>query len=389
MTLIADSSTVVNLEQKKVTTGAVLRPRRRHQVFRWTFVLFVLCPTALAALYLWMVAADQYASKASFSIRSEEYRNPLEALGAFTQVGASSGSDAQILYDYIKSQPLVEKIDASTDLRAIFSRQPNDVVFALHPDSSIEDLMTYWDRMVQISIEPSTGMLSVEVRAFDPHDAQLITAEIVRLSGVLINDLSRIARQDATEFAREEVETAQKRLKNMRLKLHNFRIANDTIDPSSIVNSQMGVVSALQNQLAAALVERGTILGFANNDDQRVRNVDGRITAIRDQIETERRQLANNDEGLAPLVQMMGNYEELLVDLEFSQNAYTAALAAAEQASVEARRKSRYLAMHIPPTTAQDSLYPERGLLSLLVFTCLFAFWGTGVLVYYNVRDRS
>ncbi|MEO8530836.1 MAG: hypothetical protein ABI459_06415, partial [Deltaproteobacteria bacterium] len=385
---VIEQPAVTGLAAHRVTQIIVARPARRHRIMRWTFVLIVVLPTIAAALYLWLRAADQYSSKASFSIRSEEYRNPLEALGAFTQVGASSSSDAQILYDFIKSQPLVEQIDRAVDLRKIYGRVPEDVVFALPPESSIEDVMRYWDRMAQISIDSSTGMLSVEVRAFDPEDAARVAGEIIRLSGVLVNGLSQIAREDATKFAREEVTTTQARLKDMRLKLHNFRIENDTIDPKTIVSSQMGVVAALQNQLADALVERGTILGFASLDDQRVRNLDGRISAIRDQIETERRLLANNDQGLVPLVQMMGTYEELLVDLEFSQNAYTAALAAAEQASVEARRKSRYLAIHIPPTTAHDSLYPQRGLLTILVFTCLLAFWGAGVLVYYNVRDR-
>lgn len=83
----------------------------RHRLLRLSFGLVVLLPTLLAALYLWLVAADQYHSDAAFSIRSEDFANPLEALGAFTQVGTSSASDSQVLYGYIRSQPLVAKID--------------------------------------------------------------------------------------------------------------------------------------------------------------------------------------------------------------------------------------------------------------------------------------
>ena len=42
----------------------------RHRLLRLSFALMVLVPTALAALYLWLVAADQYHSDAAFSVRS-------------------------------------------------------------------------------------------------------------------------------------------------------------------------------------------------------------------------------------------------------------------------------------------------------------------------------
>lgn len=371
-----------------VTQGAHKNSQRRHTVLRWSFVVVVLMPTAIAAIYLWLVAADQYSSKASFAVRSEEYQSPLEALGAFTQIGASSASDAQVLYDFIKSQPLIEQVDANLDLRKIYAH-PRDIVFSLRPTSSIEDIIRYWDRMVYISIDSGSGVLSLEVKAFSPDEARQVAEEVIRLSGSLVDDLSRIARDDATRFAREEVMATEERLKEIRLALNDFRIENDTIDPSAIVSSQMGVVAALQNSLAEALVERGTILGFASVEDQRIRNLDARIAAIREQISSERQLLATNDEGLTPLVEMMGAYQELLVDLEFSQNAYTAALAAQQQANAEARRKSRYLAMHIPPTTAQDSLYPQREFLTLLIFIGALAMWAVAVLVYYNIRDRS
>ncbi len=85
---------------------------------------------------------------------------------------------------------------------------------------------------------------------------------------------------------------------------------------------------------------------------------------------------------------MIGEYEELLVDLEFSQTAYTAALIAEEQARAEARRKSRYLAIHIPPTLSQAPQYPQRFVLSALAGVFLFALWAVLALIGYNIRDR-
>ncbi|WP_158272322.1 sugar transporter [Rhodovulum kholense] len=365
------------------------RARLRHRVMRFGFAVVVVLPTLIAALYLWLVAADQYHSEAAFSVRSEEYSNPLEALSVFTQVGSSSGSDSQILYDFIRSQPLMQQVDADLDLKALFGKHPSDFVFSLEGDASREDMLDYWQRMVKVAVDPLTGVLTLQVRAFTPEDAEAIAQSILNQSGRMVDDLSRIARQDAIRFALEDLGEAEVLLRDVRRKVRVFRLENDIIDPTEAAESQMGVIAALEGELASALVERETITSFAGEEDQRVKRIDRRIEAVRSQIDQERRRIGKPTSGPSSLVDAIGSYEELLVDLEFAQRAYTAALAASEQARAEARRISRYLAVHIPPTLAEDSLYPQRGLLILLVLICSLAVYFTGLLIYYNVRDRG
>lgn len=361
----------------------------RHRMLQFSFVLCVVVPTALACAYLWLVAADQYHSKAAFSVRSEEFSNPLEALGAFTQIGSSSASDAEILYDFIRSQPLVTQIDETLDLRALYRRHPEDWVFSLSGNASIEDLMAHWDRMVSVSIDSSSGVLTLEVHAFSPEDARQIAQTIIDRSGSLVDELSRIARQDSMRFAREDVSLAEERLRDIRRRVRIFRSENEMIDPTEFADAQVGVLAVLQEQLADALVSRDSVIRFAGKDDQRVLNLDRRIEAIRGQIEAERQRIGEKTGGPASLVETIGEYEELLVDLEFAQNAYQSALAADEQARAEARRKSRYVGVHIPPTLAEESLYPQRGVLAILVGLCALAAWSTAALIYYNIRERA
>jgi capsular polysaccharide transport system permease protein len=90
-------------------------------------------------------------------------------------------------------------------------------------------------------------------------------------------------------------------------------------------------------------------------------------------------------EGTLP--EIIGAYEEQLVDLEFASTAYTQALANLAAARAEARRQSRYLAPHVEPTRAEQALYPRRGLLAGLTGLFLLLGWGVVVLIYYNVRD--
>jgi capsular polysaccharide transport system permease protein len=128
------------------------------------------------------------------------------------------------------------------------------------------------------------------------------------------------------------------------------------------------------------------LLSYADAGDQRVLQAGRRIAAITERIEAERSSLELT--GVAgSLPEVVGRYEELLVDLEFANTAYTQALAGLAAARAEARRRARYLAPHVEPTLATSSLYPRRVLLSALAALFLTLGWGVAMLIYYNVRD--
>jgi capsular polysaccharide transport system permease protein len=362
--------------------------RRRHLGLALSFALLVLAPVALSVAYLYARAADQYHSRVAFSIRSEEVGAAAAGiLGALTQIGTGSASDTDILYEYIRSQRIVEEIDAELDLRALYNAPEGDPVFALGEDASIEDLHAYWNRMVDVSLDGNAGIIEVRANAFAPEDARAIAAAILARSSALVNRLSEQARGDAIRFAREELAEAEESLRALRQRLADFRRENRIVDPSADVAGQMGLLNALQSELAQALVERDVLLSFADARDQRVIQSDRRIEAITARIEAERDAL---DRGGADgaLADVVGAYEELLVDLEFANTAYTQALAGLAAARAEARRTSRYLAPHIQPTLAQTALYPRRARIAGLVALFLALGWGSLVLIYYNVRDN-
>jgi capsular polysaccharide transport system permease protein len=363
------------------------RLRRRHWAAIAAFVLMVLVPFAAATSYLYLRAAPQYHSEVAFSIRSEDAGGAAAGLlGALTSMGTGSASDVDILNEYVQSQGIVQAIDAELDLRALYNRA-DDPVFALGPDATIEDLVAYWGRMVDVSFESSAGIIHVRADAFTPEDAQAIAQAILERSSALVNALSDQAREDAVRFAREELAEAEANLAAMRARLSDFRRENRIVDPAADVAGQMGLLNALQGELAQALVERDTLLSYADAGDQRVQQVNRRIDAIRARIDEERGSLGvpGTDEALPEVV---GRYEELLVDLEFANTAYTQALGGLAAARAEARRQSRYLAPHVEPTLAQKALYPRRALLSGLTGLFLLLGWGTLMLVYYNIRDN-
>jgi capsular polysaccharide transport system permease protein len=365
------------------------RGRRRHRIGpgQASFVLCVLLPMAVALWYLHRVAADQYHSSLAFSVRAEEVSSAaVGLLGAITQISSGSASDTDILYDAIRSQPMVEAVDRRLGLRPIFSRPAWDPVFALPPDAPIEDLVRYWGRMVHVTLDGTAGILRIRVEAFRPEDATAIAEAILAESTLIVNRLSDAARNDAVRFATADLATAEDRLRDLRGKLAAFRRSYGIVDPEAGMAGQAGILGALESELAQAYVERDMLLSYAGEGDQRVLQSNRRIDAISARIEAERLSLGIGASA-KDATEVMGRYEALLTDLGFAQAAYTQAQTGLSAAQAEARRQARYLAPHVLPTRADTPVYPRRWLLSGLAALFLLLIWGAAAVALASARD--
>lgn len=370
---------------------APARVRGRHWMAVLSFMLMVLLPACLSGWYLWNRAADQYASFVGFSVRTEEKSSAIELLGSVANLSGSSSTDTDILYEFLQSQELVAAIDAELDLRSIWAKADPavDPIFAFHPPGTIEDVVSHWNRMVKIYYDSGTGLLDLRVLAFDPDDAQRIAQAIYRHSSARINELSAIAREDAIGYARDELMQAQDQLREARVALQEFRNRTQIIDPTIQTQSQSGLISALETQLATAQIELRLVQETARPNDPRIRQAELEIEVIRKQIADERAKLGLADElGGNSVADLVGEYEVLAVDLEFAQQSYVAARATYDAARNEARRQSRYLAAHISPTRAERAEYPQREEILGLITLFLFLSWTVVVLVGYALRDR-
>lgn len=370
------------------------RMKRRHWGLLLSFVLVVVAPFAATVVYLWSFAEDQYASTTGFTVRQEETESASDLLGGLTDFmgGAGGSTDTDVLYEFIQSQEIVERVNAEVDLTAHYGQNwPNDPAFAIWSDASIEDLVWYWQRMVRISYDRNSGLIDVQVRAFNPETAQRIARLVVDESQVMINDLNEAARTDTMSQAERDLAEAQDRLRSARQELTEFRARTQIIDPEADMQTRMGVLDNLQQQLGEAMVDYDLLLQSTSEDDPRSRQARRRIEVIRERIRQERENFAAGDVTIAgtDYPTLLSEYESLRTDREFAEEAYRAALTALDSARSNAERQSRYLATHIRPTLAQSAGYPQRPMLAGLAALFLLMVWSIGALVYYSLRDRE
>ncbi len=379
------------VEVRPMAKPAQMQPR--HRALLWSFVLCVIVPLIAVASYLWVIAEDRYSSTAAFTVRQEEGGSATDLLGGLAQfAGTSTSGDSDILYEFIRSQTLVSLIDQKLDLRSYYATHWNtDPVFALWPDASIEDLHWFWERIVKVSYDQSTGLIEVQTFAYDVAMAQIIASEIVAESQRMVNALSHAGQRDAIRYAEADLELTQARLKKTRQAVTEFRTRTQIIDLGADIQGRMGVMNTLQQQLATELVTFDELTKSARSTDPRLAQSLRRIQVIRDRIAEERREFATTEvlETGEDYPTLISEFEGLNVEREFAETAYNAALAALDGAKANALRQSRYLATYIVPTKAEESEYPRRFIIVGLVALFLSLSWGILVLVYYSLRDRA
>jgi len=257
-------------------------------------------------------------------------------------------------------------------------------------DARIEALADYWGRMVKVFYDRGSGLIEIRVLAFAPGDAKAIAEVIFNESSEMINELSKIARDDATRYAQEELAHAEDRLKAANQALTAFRNRTQIVDPSADVQGQMGIVNSLNSQLAEAQIELELLLDNSSESDPRVQQARRQIAAIKKLISEERARFGGQGgtSGVAQYSELLEEYQALETERQFAEKSYLSALAARDSAVAEAQRQSRYLATHIAPTLAETAQYPRRFLLLGIIGGFLFVSWSIMVMIYYSLRDR-
>lgn len=380
--------------------AGVAHRKRRHSGLVLSMVFVIILPVVAMAFYLIVFAKDQYVSNVGFTIRQEETGTASELMGGLTSlVGGAAQGHADLLFEFVQSQEIVERISQEFDLLDHYSQTwPEDPVFSLWPTATIEDLLWFWGRMVRVTYDKSSGLMLVEIRARDPDSAQQIAQLIVSESERMINRLNDKARRDTMRNAESDLQAALERLRAAREALAKFRVRTQIVDPQADMQGRMGVLTSLQQQLAETLVEQDLlsqstdILSQSTDiSDPRFRQLQRRIEVLRNRIVEERRSFTQQDVTVdeTDYPQLIAQFESLQVDQAFAEATYQAALTALDAARSNASRQNLYLANFIQPTLAQRAEYPKTIQIIGLMMLLTTLLWGIVALVYYSLRDRG
>jgi capsular polysaccharide transport system permease protein len=366
-----------------------------------SLLVCIVLPTLVAAIYLVFIAADRYVSEARFAIRSSEQQT-FDALGMLAGLPSSrTTSDSYIVVDYISSLDMLAALEARLPLQEMYRDERADFLSRLGPHVSQEDFVSYWQDRIAVYYDSTKQTISLEVQAFQPEHAQRITTEIVDIVSNLVNELSAQARRDAVQFAASELARSELRVKAARDAVHDFRVANNELDPQLAAQSSQATITELEGERSQLASQLASVSGYLADSAPSVQILKSRIAALDGEIDRIRRQVSEASLGTSssesseasgrratPLADAVKEYQGLLLEQEFAEKAYTAALASLDRARIEAAREQTYLAIYAKPVVADDATYPKRWMDILMVLVVCSIAWAVGALGFLSIRDH-
>ena len=355
-----------------------------------SFALLVLLPVTISSAYYFLIAADQFVAEFRFSLSSVE-RPRFDPLSLLTGGAPHSAAalESQIVVQYMTSRAIVDDLNATLDLRHVFSAPYADWWARLPVPAPVETLVRYWKGQVDPFYDPASGTVTVRVRAFSSTDALQLARAMVALSERLVNDLSMRARRDTAHHAETEVAQAEGRLQAVLGEIRAFREREGVIDPSEAAKASGLLAARLRDELVRANAALSSLKSYMRDDAPAVRVVKARIRALEIQQRVVARDISDPEKSQAGgLSHLLASYEQLENERRFAETAYQHALLGLDQARADADRQQVYIANFVPPSLPEEALYPHRwrcvGMVALVSFTV----WAIGGLVVQSVRDH-
>ncbi len=357
-----------------------------------SFAICVVLPVLVATIYFCFFASDQYVAEFRFSVQDTSSNSVSVPSGLQSVLGttpASSSNNNYLVADFLTSRETVEELQKRIDVTRLYSKSGIDWWARFDASKPIEQFLPYWQSMVTANYDQVTGLATATVRAFSPNDALLIANTMVKLSEELINQIANRSQRDAVRFAETEVEKAQARLKEQRAKLTDYRNRVGVIDPtssvaasnSSLVQTQRANLAQLETQLATYMKQN-----LAPNAPVIV-TLKNQIKATKDQLAATEADVGKGVNGAA-LSQVVGEYEQLNLEVQFAQNMVTSTMAALDTARANAASQHLYITPYVRPSLPQSATYPKRLLSISAVAALAFALWTIMLLIVRSIRER-
>jgi len=346
----------------------------------------------LGITYYYKFASDQYQATAHFTIEKsgKEQADPLGSLTGLPG-NVSSTRDALIIKNFIESREVIERTRDYFDLEKLYAREDKDWISRLEKDSSIEEIVEYWQRRVTVEFDATSGIVILNVWAFERESAVTVINAILKESEKLVNNLSEKSRQDSLKFARKELDNAEKNLKLARTEVRIFRDNEKSLSPEKNAESKLLLVENLEADRARAEADLQVLRLQLPENSPRIQAAKYKVSALKKQIDKERVRSSRGSESTdtKTMSSILSKYEELITEQEFAEKSYEAALLNIETARVDATRKQRYLTMIVYPQIPEDPIKPNQPTDYIILFIACLLLWGILGLIFASIRDHA
>ncbi|WP_313287252.1 sugar transporter [Leclercia sp.] len=350
--------------------------------FMWVVACF-----AIAVLYFGMIASDRYVSRADIVIKQADQIKMLPDALSMLGIGGSNHEDVLLIQDYLQSPDLLRKLDKQLNLKAHYQSHKIDFFSRLPSNVSQENFIEYYRDHLTLRLDELSGVLTIELQAFDPAYGQRVVSLMLKESEGFINKLGHQVALEQLAFVEKEVNRAYQRVQNEKAKVLDFQNSHHLLSPESTSSARLGVVSQIESELANQQAQLKQLQSYMRATAPAVISVQARVDALTQQLNQEKSRLTGADKDA--MNEITARYMDVQTQATLAADLYKTGLISLEQARVEAYRKLKHLLVVSQPTLAQDAEYPRRiyNLVTIGVLLCLI--YGLIIMALATLREHQ
>ncbi len=386
-TPIAPTPNVLPNPKELAKKARMVRRKRARNLFI-RLALAVLLPTILAIVYFAFIASDQYESNTKFTIQTSQNKTSIgleTIIGGI--VGSASSRDSWTVHEYILSREMLTRLNTDHQIIRHYQNPSNDFWSRLASDATFEEAYEYYLNQVTMEFDTTSGILTLQLRAYDPATAQKYTKLIMEYTEDMVNRMAERIQTDQVKFAEDAVKTAENRLRKATESVLSLQRQNSEFSPDRSAASLLSIKGQLESELAKAQAELNSVRAVMQPTAPQVIALTQKIQSLTRQIEKEQRKLVGTEnDGLSSSIVQ---FETALAEKEFAQAEFESAMKSLEMAKLEASRKSMYLAIISSPSLPDEATWPNGVLGTLTVFLIALALYGILSLLVAAVREHA
>jgi capsular polysaccharide transport system permease protein len=315
----------------------------------------------LSIPYWLLIASDRYVSQATVIIqRTDQINGPavMVPAAAAAMVGGTS-ADQLLLREYLLSEDMLDKLDAKFDLRAHFSNWRRDPISRMwFKNGPTEWFYQYWLSRVDVEYDDYSGVLRIQVQAYDAETAQAIVDFMVKQGEAHMNEIGHQLAQSQVDFLTKQVSFAHDRLLEVTQNLIDFQNKKGLVAPQATAESINALIDKLEGQKAAVQTQLASLPPDLNPNQPMVVMLKKNLSVLDQQIAEKRAELASPAN--RTLNYTVEEFQRLQMQVSFAQDLYKTALSALEQGRMDAARTLKMVSILQSPTKPNWPVEPMR-----------------------------
>jgi capsular polysaccharide transport system permease protein len=328
--------------------------------------------------YIWTLTQDRFVSTASFKISRQNPSSGELGFATLALPGLSdTGSvDSQIAIGFIDSTDLLINLEKDFNLPEHYASPLKDFVFRLKSDALLEERLEYYRDRIFAHFDKETGLTVLSVDTFDPALSKKLAETILQRTEVFINTLNQTVADQQLSFIRGEVERAEKQVSDNTMELLALQNTHNLVSPDEVITANLKAVQELRmerlrTETSLASIERDS------PGSPRIATLRSQLRSLDEQIAVESTKISGPEKDR--LNQILSQYKELQLKLEFAIKMRTSAETLLEKHRMDAAARSRFLSIIQHPYLPENEAYPRRAYATVTII-------GLGILLFLILR---